>query len=338
MGGLARTTEQKVGANRIRSARGGDSARSCSAPGITAREIERAAGEGRADPRAPRRLSGRARRPEHEATYLAAVFACGEGTLLCGRAAAHLLAPDQGTPPPPEVICPTQRRIRGVKTHRSRNGRPRDATDSPRHPRDHRPPHPRRPRRRPRPRTTSPAPATRPGSATARLRPRSRPSSPAARTAPGAAKLRRVMRGDVHVTLSGLERRFLALLRDAGLPLPADQPPRRRPPRRLPLARAPPDRRARQLPLPLLAPRLGAGPPPRARGARPRRRLPPLHLRRRLRAPAPDARRAARPSHGRTPRPSHALIEQFEAPDPHIGSPRGRLDLLGACCSRWRSR
>jgi len=37
---------------------------------------------------------------------------------------------------------------------------------------------------------------------------------------PGAASLRRVLRGDVHVTLSTLERRFLRLLRQAGLPLP----------------------------------------------------------------------------------------------------------------------
>ena len=35
----------------------------------------------------------------------------------------------------------------------------------------------------------------------------------------GAAKLRRVLRGDVRVTLSELERSFLSLLRDAGLPL-----------------------------------------------------------------------------------------------------------------------
>lgn len=36
----------------------------------------------------------------------------------------------------------------------------------------------------------------------------------------GAAKLRRVLRGDVPVTLSRLEALFLALLRDAGLVLP----------------------------------------------------------------------------------------------------------------------
>jgi len=38
--------------------------------------------------------------------------------------------------------------------------------------------------------------------------------------AKGAAKLRRILHGDVRVTLSGLERRFLELLRGAGLPLP----------------------------------------------------------------------------------------------------------------------
>jgi very-short-patch-repair endonuclease len=37
---------------------------------------------------------------------------------------------------------------------------------------------------------------------------------------PGAAKLRRVVHGDVCVTLSRLEARFLERLREAGLPLP----------------------------------------------------------------------------------------------------------------------
>jgi hypothetical protein len=39
-------------------------------------------------------------------------------------------------------------------------------------------------------------------------------------TAPGAKRLRRVLHGDVHITLSALERAFLALLRELGLPLP----------------------------------------------------------------------------------------------------------------------
>lgn len=41
----------------------------------------------------------------------------------------------------------------------------------------------------------------------------------------GAAKLRRIIHGDVHVTLSALERRFLVLLREAGLALPTTNRP-----------------------------------------------------------------------------------------------------------------
>jgi very-short-patch-repair endonuclease len=46
-----------------------------------------------------------------------------------------------------------------------------------------------------------------------------RPSSP------GATKLRRILRGDVHVTLSELERRFLELLGEADLPPPETNRP-----------------------------------------------------------------------------------------------------------------
>jgi hypothetical protein len=41
----------------------------------------------------------------------------------------------------------------------------------------------------------------------------------------GAGKVREVLRGDVHVTLSKLERRFLERLREAGLPLPQTNRP-----------------------------------------------------------------------------------------------------------------
>ncbi|MFL5884509.1 MAG: hypothetical protein ACJ77M_05520 [Thermoleophilaceae bacterium] len=41
----------------------------------------------------------------------------------------------------------------------------------------------------------------------------------------GATNLRTVMRGDVHVTLSTLERAFLKLLREAKLPLPETNRP-----------------------------------------------------------------------------------------------------------------
>ncbi len=44
-------------------------------------------------------------------------------------------------------------------------------------------------------------------------------------TAPGAKKLRRIIHGDVHVTLSKLEAHFSELLRHAGLPLPVTNRP-----------------------------------------------------------------------------------------------------------------
>ena len=39
-------------------------------------------------------------------------------------------------------------------------------------------------------------------------------------TSPGAANLRRAIRGDTHLSLSALERKFLQRLREANLPLP----------------------------------------------------------------------------------------------------------------------
>ena len=68
------------------------------------------------------------RAPSVEATYLAAVLAAGDGALLGGRAAAHLLGLLKGAPPPPEVVTPTERRIDGVTTHRCRFLDARDAT------------------------------------------------------------------------------------------------------------------------------------------------------------------------------------------------------------------
>ena len=60
--------------------------------------------------------------PSTEATYLAAVWACGAGAALCGLAAAHLLGLLRGrsVPPPPEVVAPTKRLVRGVRTTRAR--------------------------------------------------------------------------------------------------------------------------------------------------------------------------------------------------------------------------
>ncbi|MCP9489524.1 MAG: type IV toxin-antitoxin system AbiEi family antitoxin domain-containing protein [Solirubrobacteraceae bacterium MAG38_C4-C5] len=163
--------------------------------------------------------------PSMEATYLAAVRACGEGALLTGAAAARLLVLVRGAPPPPEVTAPTQRRIEGIVTRRARYAIDlRDATTWRRIPVTTvartlvdlaavlgeeelaRACHEAGVRYRTTPRDIEAVLARRPRS-------------------PGAAKLRRIVHGDVHVTLSALERRFLALLREGGLALPTTNRP-----------------------------------------------------------------------------------------------------------------
>jgi very-short-patch-repair endonuclease len=164
------------------------------------------------------------RAPSIEATYLAAVRACGEGALLSGRAAGHLLGALKGPPPAPEVTARTERRVSGVTTRRERNLDPREATIW-----------------RAIPVTTMARTlvdlaavlsvddlaracheagirhATTPSDVEAVLARRP--------TSPGATNLRRVLRGDVHVTLSALETRFLTRLREAGLTLPQTNQP-----------------------------------------------------------------------------------------------------------------
>ena len=159
------------------------------------------------------------RAPSLEARYLAAVRACGDGALLCGRAAAYLYGILKRPVPPPEVVAHTERRIEGVKTRRCRHMDRRDATML-----------------RGIPITTVPRTLvdiaavldidelirvcheadvryrTTPPQVEVVLvrRPRS----------PGAGKLRRVLWGDVQVSLSKLERGFLERLREEKLPVP----------------------------------------------------------------------------------------------------------------------
>jgi len=189
------------------------------AAGISAGEIERRVRKGALlrEHRGVYRVGHRA--PSLHSRYMAAVCACGEGSVLSGPAAGHLLGLLKGSPPAPEVTTPTYRRIAGVRTRRPRLIDRRDVTTLHRihvttvartlvdlapvltlaelaracHEAGVR-------------YGTTPAHVE----AVLKLRP----------NCPGAAKLRRVMRGDVHVTLSKLERRFLELLRDAGLALP----------------------------------------------------------------------------------------------------------------------
>jgi Transcriptional regulator, AbiEi antitoxin len=163
------------------------------------------------------------RAPSVEARYMAAVLACGEGALLSGRAAAHLWRLTKGSAPPPEVTAPTERRVKGIRTRHSRRRETEAATW------------------RGIPITTVPrtlvdlssslslddlARACHEAGVLHHTTPRQveavlakHPSSP------GAQKLTKVMDGDVHVTLSGLERKFLKRLTEAGLPLPETNKP-----------------------------------------------------------------------------------------------------------------
>jgi very-short-patch-repair endonuclease len=159
------------------------------------------------------------RAPSAESTYMAAVKATGEGTLLAGMAAAYLWGLAKGPPPPSEVISLTERRVPGIVTHRARRQPGADVAVH-----------------RGIPVTTVARTlvdlagvldvrrlanvcheaqvryGTTPANVDAVLRRRP--------TSKGARKLRRIMGGDYKVAVSALERRFLGRLRASGLPLP----------------------------------------------------------------------------------------------------------------------
>jgi len=155
------------------------------------------------------------RAPSVEARYLAAVLACGPGAALSGRAAGYLWRLLKGAAPPPEVTALTKRRIAGVRTRRGivETTTFRGITiTTVRH-------------------TIADLAATLTdealagafheagvlhGTTPAHLE----PVLAACPNRRGATKLTRVMHGETHVTLSGLERRFLVILRREGLPLP----------------------------------------------------------------------------------------------------------------------
>jgi hypothetical protein len=159
------------------------------------------------------------RAPSIEANYTAAVKACGEGAVLSGRAAAHLLGLVRGPLPMPEVTTRKERRVRGVRTRRSRTIDPRDVSTW-----------------RGIPITTVPRTivdlaATLDEDELARMvheaAVRHRTTAPQIEAVlerrpntKGAKTLKAVLRGDVKVTLSKIEKRFLQLLRQANLPIP----------------------------------------------------------------------------------------------------------------------
>jgi very-short-patch-repair endonuclease len=159
------------------------------------------------------------RAPSVEARYLAAVLACGDGALLSGRAAAHHLRLLGGAAPPPEVTARNERRVKGIRTRRSRRLDARDTTVW-----------------RGIPVTTVartlvdladvlPIDDLARACHEAGVKHQTTPAEVEAalrrtRGRRGASDLRRVLRGDAPVALSKLEARFLERLRVSGLELP----------------------------------------------------------------------------------------------------------------------
>lgn len=162
--------------------------------------------------------------PSLEARYLAAVKACGPGSLIAGCAAAHLLHLARRAPSLPEVLTTHHRRPTGVVVTRSRKIDRRDAT-----------------RWRGVPVTTVPrtivdlaaildppdlARAFHEAAVKHRVKPEAVEAILARRhNWPGAGDLRRVLGGDEPVNLSKLESSFIAVLRRARLPLPKTNVP-----------------------------------------------------------------------------------------------------------------
>jgi hypothetical protein len=188
--------------------------------GISRREIERRVESGLLIPehRGVYRVGHRA--PSVEARYLAAVLACGEGAVLSGRAAAHFYGLLNGPTPAPEVTAPKHRNRSGVLTRWQPAGIHRlDVTTYKRIPITTVP------------RTVVDLAGVLDSDALARvfheaaMRHRVTPAHVEVVLArrpnsPGAKVLKEVLRGNTRVLLSQLERAFIALLRDADLPLP----------------------------------------------------------------------------------------------------------------------
>src|SRR4051794_15755598 len=75
--------------------------------GVTVIEIRRRIQKGLLIPQYPGVYRVGHAAPSTDASFIAAVKACGEGAVLSGKAAGHLLGLIKGRPPPPEVTTPT---------------------------------------------------------------------------------------------------------------------------------------------------------------------------------------------------------------------------------------
>jgi very-short-patch-repair endonuclease len=183
------------------------------AAGLSERQVDRRIGRGALIVVHPGVYRVGHRAPSVEARYLAAVKAAGEGAVLSGLAAAYLFGLVKGTAPAPVVSAPRERRIKGVKVRRVRKLGERDRTVW-----------------RGVPVTTVPRTLVDGSSllsfdelAKAAHEATIRYEITAVERAP--QRLLAILEGDAPVLLSRLERRFRALLRAAGLPLPITNRP-----------------------------------------------------------------------------------------------------------------
>ena len=224
MGPQPRTVDQRIARLGSR-AKGIVTHAELIAAGITAKEIRGRRARGSLLPvfRGVYRVGHAA--PSIEATYMAAVKACGDGAVVSGLAAAHLLGIVRGAPPPSEVTTTKERSVPGIAVRQSRRLNARDRT-----------------RCRGIPVTSVPRTlvdlaavvdeeALARACHEARVKYGTRPEHVEAAlarksTARGSAALRRVLRGDARVLLSKLEKGFIALLEARDLPLPETNKPK----------------------------------------------------------------------------------------------------------------
>ena len=187
--------------------------------GLSAREIERRLESGALlrEYRGVYRVGHRA--PSVDARYRAAVKACGDGAVLCGRAAGHLHRLLKGRAAAPVVLVQGKRKVEGLAVRRTRRLDPRDTADV------------RGIRVTTVPRTLVDlageldieelARASHEAGVLHRTTPAQVKAVLARRpNAPGAGNLREVMFGHVPVTLSKLERGFVAVVREIRRPVP----------------------------------------------------------------------------------------------------------------------
>jgi very-short-patch-repair endonuclease len=190
------------------------------AAGVSERQVDRRLDRGALIVEFPGVYRAGHRAPSVEARYIAAVKACGEAAVLSGLAAAWLYGLVGGPAPRPEVSTPNNRRVKGIRVHRSRRLDPRETTTWKRIPVTTVP------------RTLVDLPSLlsfeelTKAVHEADVRHGTRPEyieAVLARypNAPGAATLRAIASGDAPTLLSELEKRFRALLETHLLPLPS---------------------------------------------------------------------------------------------------------------------